>query len=983
MKILRFTLGLLCAWLFVTLPARAQPVAQETTRIYLPLVSNPARIWEDMPIWTHAQAPASHEVALFRESFTLLSPLEGAQLHIFADTRYEAWLDGAWIGRGPARFSHNLREYDVYELGDLPPGEHLLAVLAQWAPNVRRSESTTPHVLAHIQGAQSGKLVTLARSGPGWKSLLSDAWRQDAALVHTWGLIGPTELLDFSRLPADWNQPAYPADGWAPAVVKDISQVSYQPLQVPPLDPEETTWFSPQPAQAAGQSSLDLDSVTFRRRSIPFLVSAPVTPTLAGAGTLYPGMMMGELAPPYPADPLVNFSLPAPVTFTIETLSAFSATLRLDSNPIAWQAQGTARPDVYAAHLPLQSGDHSISFAALPPDGVTFAASSAGVSYSQFPFQQGVNAGRRLLLANPQEDPGRVRVLAAQPLSLEFQAGQTYAILDLGRTVHGRLQATLNGPAGALVDIGWDERLSASGRPLPHPGSLHPQWNQVDSWVSDGQARQLTTLDTRSGRYLLIAVWASQPVTLGEIRVYEERYPNALRASFTSSSPLLDQIWQIGVQSLYPNLTDSYNDTPWRERGQWWGDAYVAEQVQRTVFGETALLRRGLDYMADAFAYSASPGAAPNANGTHMLDYGMLWVQSLAEYSAFSADPYLPHQLYPRLRSFMAHLASYEDPTSGLLDLPSDHWSQTAYIESFGEASRVGQSTALNAMYYGALLQAATLATQEGDLAAAQIWQSKAERVYASVNQLLYLPAEQRYVTTITQGLPSPPTPQAQAWALAYGLVPAAQQDGVVSALLELLSSDPDQPNLDVYGMFWVLQALGRSGHIPEALQIIENYYGYMLAGGATTWWEKFSAGENYRASLSHSWGGSPTWFLSAYVLGAQPNGPHGWLVKPAFSGVTSASGALALRDGELQVSWERTTCQEGALEIASPEGTPGEAVFPLDAPSLRITLDGETIWENGAALVPGVSQDSEGVHVLLQGGSYQFTFTQVCSPLE
>ena len=44
------------------------------------------------------------------------------------------------------------------------------------------------------------------------------------------------------------------------------------------------------------------------------------------------------------------------------------------------------------------------------------------------------------------------------------------------------------------------------------------------------------------------------------------------------------------------------------------------------------------------------------------------------------------------------------------------------------------------------------------------------------------------------------------------------QTDQVVAALLELLAPDPASPNLDVYGMFWVLEALGRTGHIEEAI---------------------------------------------------------------------------------------------------------------------------------------------------------------------
>jgi len=563
-----------------------------------------------------------------------------------------------------------------------------------------------------------------------------------------------------------------------------------------------------------------------------------------------------------------------------------------------------------------------------------------------------------------------VHVLNTQPLSLVFQPGQNYALLDLGRSVHGRLQATLNGPAGALIDIGWDERLSADGRPLPYPGSLHPEWNQVDSWVLDGQERQLTTLDTRAGRYLLIAVWANQPVTLSNIQVYEERFPSSLRASFTSSNALLDQVWQVGVQTLYPNRTDAYSDTPWRERGQWWGDAYVAEQVQRVTFGDNVLLRRGLEFMADTFSQSAAPGAAPNANGTHILDFSMLWVNSLAEYHTSSSDSPLLDQLFPQVRAFMNHLATYENASTGLLDLPADDWWHTVYIESLGQASRVGQSMAANALYYNTLLQASFLAEEQGDIPSAQAWQQKAGRVYQSTNQLLYLPNEKRYLSSLVQGLPIPPSPQAQAWALAYGLVPTDQQEYVVTALVDSLSTDPAQPNLDVYGMFWVLQALGKSGHISEALEIIENYYGYMLAGGATTWWEKFNAAQMYPASLSHSWGGSPTWFLTTYVLGARQTGPQTWELRPALQGVDFASGSLPLPGGDLLASW-RTTCQQVELQVASPAASNGQIFLPGVNQAAAVYLNGEPLAGQAA---DAVIQQPDGLQISLQSGAHHLT---------
>jgi hypothetical protein len=84
--------------------AEVPPVTDH--RLYLPFVPQPDRFGETPAIWSAAATPAApHEVVFFRHRFTLAEPLPLASVHLFADTRYDLWLNGQWLGRGPARFS--------------------------------------------------------------------------------------------------------------------------------------------------------------------------------------------------------------------------------------------------------------------------------------------------------------------------------------------------------------------------------------------------------------------------------------------------------------------------------------------------------------------------------------------------------------------------------------------------------------------------------------------------------------------------------------------------------------------------------------------------------------------------------------------------------------------------------------------------------------------------------------------------------------
>ena len=310
--------------------------------------------------------------------------------------------------------------------------------------------------------------------------------------------------------------------------------------------------------------------------------------------------------------------------------------------------------------------------------------------------------------------------------------------------------------------------------------------------------------------------------------------------------------------------------------------------------------------MADGFVNGKPAAMSPNGNllDVHMLDYAMLWVHDLQEYSMITEDWDFLFTMYPTLRSFIGYLETRANPTTGLLDLPKIHWSQTAYIDSRAFNNRYGQSTAVNSIYYETLLKAAWIANILSDNKTGDDWQSRAERIKYSLNQNLYDPKTNRYYAGLFNGEFLPPSPQAQAWALTYDIVPQNEQMGVADALLGLLSDDPKNPNVGIYGMYWVLEGLERAGRIQDAIDIIRLYYGYLVDQNATTLWERFDADQYYSVSLSHGWGGSPTWFLPTYVLGAKWLGSGEWQVKPSFSSVEFVSGSIPLLEGLLVVDW-------------------------------------------------------------------------------
>jgi alpha-L-rhamnosidase len=807
--------------------------------------------------------------------------------------------------------------------------------------------------MANIQGLSGGDPVTLARTSPEWSYFIADAWNQNAAPVHEWGLIGPTELLDLRRLPVGWQTIGFPDNDWLPAI----------PLSI-----------------QAGEAA----SIVFQPRSILPLANVRMPAALHDAGLISPGCRFGEIVPPVAGPYRINIEVPSAEALRIDTISPtvpVTLTVAVDGRPASWQAAGNLRVDVYQAMVEVKKGSHQVELANIPASGATICISGQGATFENLALLQGNHAGRRMLLAELIHDPGQVQIGdSPQGLRLGFSNLPAYTILDLGRTVHGRLQAKIEGPAGAILDIGWDERLRTQAqRPLPYLGSLYPQMNQVDSWILDGSGRTITTIDTRAGRYILIAVWGEGPIKIDNLQVFEERYPLEQLGVFHSSDPFLDRIWQVGIDTLRPNLTDAITDTPWRERGQWWGDVYAENRIAQVAFRDQTLLRRGLIYMADAMTIDPAPALVPNNHGLHMLDYSMLWVQDLAGYLRITQDLDFAAQMYPALERLMDHLAQLENTSTGLLDLPDGHWSVTAYIDVAGRNSRYGESTALNSIYARSLAQAAETAEFTNHGWRADQWREKAKNLTRAINSQLYKQENSRYWTNVYNEQFYEPDVYSQAWPLAYDIVPDDRRTAVADALLELISNDLAKPNIGTYGMLWVLEALGKAGYFEQALGIIRNYYGHMLSAGTSTWWEGFHANVFPETSVSHGWSGAPTWFLSTYILGARQERVDRWQVQPSFTGVDFASGVLPLSNGELRVHWERVACGEVVLKISSPEDTGGEAIFPAEWQELSILLDEDTVWERGMTGLTGAIADTQGVHIPLGSGEQELRARYRC----
>lgn len=167
---------------------------------------------------------------LFRRSFHLDDAPRASPLRISADGRYELFVNGAFIGRGPARCDPQFQYYDEHDVAPLlRAGENTVAVLVH-----SYGMDTSWYELPRTDWSRAfgcGGLFVECDAIPAldtsanWRYIVSDAWERETEP----GRVGFVEVLDARRLDDAWTAAAFDDSGWLPAIELTIPGIGIAP----------------------------------------------------------------------------------------------------------------------------------------------------------------------------------------------------------------------------------------------------------------------------------------------------------------------------------------------------------------------------------------------------------------------------------------------------------------------------------------------------------------------------------------------------------------------------------------------------------------------------------------------------------------------------------------------------------------------------------------------------------------------------------
>ena len=505
------------------------------------------------------------------------------------------------------------------------------------------------------------------------------------------------------------------------------------------------------------------------------------------------------------------------------------------------------------------------------------------------------------------------------------------------------------GGRGASVTLEYGEALYDAARRKDDRNLIEDR--QVvgvhDRFLADGGERSFAPLWWRTFRFIEIEVTtADEPLTLRALRLHECGYPFSQVASFRSSDPELNRIWDIGWRTLRVDAHETFMDSSYWEQLQYTGDTRLEMLITYAVSGDPRLAAQAIEAFAETpVAGGLVPGRAPAREDNVIAPFSFAWVGMLSDWSMEQPDAALIRRHLAGMRAVLGWFEPWlnrqglvgKNPHWNFIDWAGQRWDDRDSFPSWGKQNG---SCLLTAMWVGALRQGAALEKAYGDASLAKQDSTRADRARAAIREHCWdasrgLFADDGDRTVFSQHM--------NVFAVLYDI---ATRDEM-QPILERITvpgrgiDAPDGMYTSTYYFAWYLVRAFEHAGMPERYFALLQTWRDLLKLNYTTWPES----REQPRSDTHAWSAHPTADLLGMVAGIRPAAPgySRLRVAPLLGDLTSLDATAATPHGPVSVNY-RVANGTLTAEITRPASLPGEFLwqgksYPLREPKTRLQL--------------------------------------------
>jgi hypothetical protein len=422
--------------------------------------------------------------------------------------------------------------------------------------------------------------------------------------------------------------------------------------------------------------------------------------------------------------------------------------------------------------------------------------------------------------------------------------------------------------------------------------------------------------------------------------------------SFRCSDGLLNQIWEVGAYTMDLTTREFFMDGIKRDRWTWSGDAIQSYLMNYYLRFDTECVKRTIRQLR---------GKDPvTAHVNTIMDYTFYWFKSVMDYYLYTGDIDFVREIYPKMQTLMDYVLGRTND-DGMAEGQADDWIFVDWVDFpmhkrgvlcfeqilFCKALETMQRCAEELRSHPLEQAPQGSITDEAYAADAERYRELAEQLWIKVKNLFWDKEKKTFMHAVEDGkMNEQVTKFPNMFAMIYGFASEEEQ----RQIMERVMLNPQVDAITTpYMRFYELEALCRMGRQQEVLKEIRDYWGGMLAEGATTFWEKYNPGEKgtehlamygrpYGKSLCHAWGASPVYLLGRYYLGVSPLAPGyaEYEVRPVLGDLQWMEGAVPTPFGLIRVKMTTDTITVEA------DGGKGILIAP---DGQRIDIQGKTTY--------------------------------------
>jgi alpha-L-rhamnosidase len=399
----------------------------------------------------------------------------------------------------------------------------------------------------------------------------------------------------------------------------------------------------------------------------------------------------------------------------------------------------------------------------------------------------------------------------------------------------------------------------------PYQGELSQAW-LPDEVVNIDYLPQSVRLSRRYAfRYVKVEVIATSPefgVRFEAVKAHAVTSARTMPPPLASGTPLLRRIDEVAVATLRDCMQTTFEDGPRRDQRLWIGDLRLQALTNYQTFRQNDVVQRCL-YLFAALTRADGLVAAcvfekPAARygGLHIVDYAALFNVTLLDYAEATNDLETARDLWPvALRQL--EIIGRDIDTEGRYRDPGNMW---IFIDWARDLDKNAPIQAVLIYAWQATLKLARRIGREADVAGyprriAQMIRAAREHFW-DAGQKVFVSGPNKQLSWASQ-----------AWMAIAGVSSPAEG---AAALRKVVSHEGAVKPVTPYLYHYVIEGMLAAGLEREARQLLEKYWGGMIAAGADTFWEVYDPaqplsspyGDIHINSFCHAWSCTPSYLL-------------------------------------------------------------------------------------------------------------------------